>query len=376
MPEHLVDATGGRLARLLGYLQSDPDNLALLSEAAEAALVESQPSVASELLARYARNAPLPDKEINLSGLAHMQEQRFETAAELFRGLLRKTPQDAAVRFNLAWSLAMLKDTAASQDLLDDATVHQLPQAAALRVQLLHDQGQFEEAFEFAKNALDQHPDHAGLLAATSVLAMDVEDVDLARSCALRAGSQPQALVTLGMLALDDNGLGDALDLFSQALVRDPHAPRAWVGKGLALLSRGNPEEATISLQHGAELFGEHVGSWIAAGWAHIVTNNLDAAQSCFEQAFALDHNFAESHGSLAVVKLLRGNVDEARRLTQTALRLDPNSFSTALARALLLSEDGRPNIAHEIIQRALNTPMDATGRTLAKMIARNALNR
>src|SRR5204863_857679 len=109
---------------------------------------------------------------------------------------------DAALRFNLAWSRAMLKNATGALDLLDNATTEALPQAAMLQVQLLHDQGAFEEAETSARKHIARHPRHAGLMAAVSVLAIDIEDTSLALDCAWRAGDHPDALASLGTLAL------------------------------------------------------------------------------------------------------------------------------------------------------------------------------
>ena len=122
-------------------------------------------------------------------------------------------------------------------------------------------------------------------------------------------------------------------------------------------------------------MFAEHVGSWIAAGWAHVIKGDLEAGRRCFEKALALDHNFSESHGSLGVIAILENRFDDARPLAATALRLDKQSFSGALAHALLLQSQNKPDLARKIIDRALNTPIDASGKTIAQAMARQALS-
>lgn len=374
MPEVAADtANTGRLEMLLGFLGGDPRNASLLSEAAETAMAQGRPDVARDLLDRLAALAPLDPHHRNLAGLAAMRAGNFADAAKWFEGLLSENPDEPALRFNLAWCLATLRNTDGASALLDSATLDALPQAAALHVQLLHDKGDFEDAAAEANRLLETYPDHPGLLAAASVLALDVDDAELARSYALRAGSHPDALTTLGTLALADLHNAEAMSFFAQALERDAYSPRAWVGKGLSELAAGSNATAAHDLQHGAELFGRHVGSWIAAGWAHIMTSELAAARSCFDKAYELDRNFGETHGSLAVLNILEGRIDEARRLATTGLRLDPRSMASTLAQALLLSSAGRPEAARAIIERAMRTPIDSTGRTLSSVLAKLA---
>lgn len=364
----------GRLTSLLNFLADDPDNVTLLTDAAETALTDNRPDIARDVLSDYAQRLPLPANALNLAGLAAMRLVDFASAANLFAQLLEFNPTDTSLRFNMAWSLAMLKDFDGALHLLDAPTVGALGQAAMLEVQLLHDRGDFDNAAARAKQNIVHHPNHEGLLAVVSVLALDIEDPALAKDCALRAGNHADALTTLGTLALGDDRDADAKALFERALERNSKAPRAWVGKGLAELVSGAHEQAARDIEHGAVLFGDHIGSWIAAGWAKVISKDVTGGRLCFETALALDHNFAESHGSLAVAAVFEGRIEDARRLTQTALRLDKQCFSGALAQSLLLNSDGKPELARKLVERALNTPIDAGGRTIAQSLAKHGL--
>ncbi len=363
-----------RADRLLGLLEHDPTNVALLAEAAESALAERRPEVAAELLDRHARIAPLSPRELNLSGLAAMQLKRFDRAAATFRQLLDEGVTDAAVRFNLAWSLAMEKDFRAALDLLDEEAARELPQAAMLKVQILHELGEFDAAAERARDYVEVHPDHPGLMAAVSVLALDIEDEELAARCAAKAGEHPDALATLGTLALGEERATEALDMFDRALDRNPHVPRAWVGRGLAKLLSGQADTAPADIDRGAEMFGSHLGSWIAAGWAHFVNKDLAASRTRFETALEIDPNFAESHGSLAVLDVIEGRPDQARERSEIALRLDRQCYSAALARVLLATAAGDEAGARRIYDLAVNSPVDAQGRTIAQALAKLGL--
>lgn len=367
-------AAGGRLELLLRLLDQDPANALLLSDAADAALTERRPDIARDLYTRCEALAPLSSAQLGQAGLAAMQQADFAAAEAIFARLHEQQPDNASLRFNLAWSLAMLKRFDEALVLLDEATLTALPQAAMLQVQLMHDSERHDEAFVEAKRHIERHPHHKGLAAAVSVLAMDMEDVTLARDCALRGGEHPDALTTLGVLALGDEHGGEAKALFEHALKLNSKTPRAWVGIGLAALAAGDSSAAARDIERGAEMFSDHVGSWIAAGWAHIIKGDIDAGRRCFDRALSLDHNFSESHGSLGVIAILDNRFEDARLLATTALRLDKKSFSGALAQALLLQSQGKPELARKIIDRALDTPIDASGKTIAQAMARQAL--
>ncbi|MEI9851963.1 MAG: tetratricopeptide repeat protein [Sphingomonas sp.] len=372
--EAAIHAGGaGRFARLAALLAHDPDNLPLLADAAEAGFAEERFEEAAELLARHERIAPLPAPAQHLAGLAAMRLLDWQGAARRFDALLAGGADAPPVRFNLAWSLAMDKRFDAALAALDEAAGAALPQAAQLEVRLLHELGDFARAGDRARALIALHPDHRGLNAAVSTLAIDIEDETLAQRCAERAGDHPDALATLGTLALGRDEIAAAAPLFEAALARDPDAPRAWIGKGLVALLAGDPAQAAQAIDRGAGRFDTHLGSWIAAGWAHAIAGDTAAARERFERACALDDAFAEAQGSLAVVDLLDGRIDEAKRRTAVALRLDRQCFSGALAAMLLAAGAGDGDKAKRIFETALDTPTGDGGRTIAQSLARLA---
>jgi tetratricopeptide (TPR) repeat protein len=170
-------------------------------------------------------------------------------------------------------------------------------------------------------------------------------------------------------VALNEDDLPSALTLFDRALAVHPEAPRAWIGKGLTLLAAGQVDAAAPALEKGAGIFGDHLGAWVAAGWAQFMRNDLAAARRDFEAALAHDENFAELHGGLAVIDLVEGDIEGAKRRTDIAQRLDRNCFGAALARILLLELEGKPEQAGKIRDRMLNLPVGLDGRTLAQSV-------
>lgn len=375
MPSPSSDsAPKSRLALLLRLSESDPGNPELALDAAETALAENAPEAARDILHRFGEHAPLPEQLLSVAGLTAMRLGAFDEATPIFEGLLAGKPDDVSLKFNLAWSLAMTKQFTRALELLDGETTQALGQAAMLRVQLLHDAGDLDDAMATARAGLLVHPNHRGLLAAVSVLAIDAEDFALAAESAQGAGDHPDALTSLGAVALDQGRDAEASALFARALLHNPDAPRALIGTGLSRLLSGEVLEGAIDIERGAHLFQDHIGSWVAAGWARIFAKDYAAARANFDTALAIDASFSETHGSLAVLHVLEGRIDEAEREAQTALRLDRQSFSGALAKTLLLSTKGKHEEAQTLLQRALNTPIDASGRTLAQAIARRGL--
>lgn len=361
------------LDRLLSYLEQDPANPALLRDAAQAAMRANALSEVRALLARLEDTGQFGPADVNLDALAAMRGGAPEEAAARFAALLSDDPGSTALRFNLAWARALAKDFTGAREALHEDVLAELPQAALLDVQLMHDAGQFEDAAERARGYLARHGDYPPLLAAISVLAMDVEDEDLARDCALKAGDHPDALTTLGSLALTEEGPQAARPLLEKALAINGQSPRAWIGLGLASLAEGKANAAGEEIDRGARLFGDHLGSWIAAGWAYLIAGDRATAQARFRKAHELDPNFAEAQGSLAVIETMEGEREAAERRIEVAFRLDRQCFSAAYASILLAAADGDEKAARRRVELALRQPIDGKGRTLEQIIARMA---
>ena len=364
---------GERLDRLSGYLEADPNNAGLAVECAEAALAANEPARALELLEGIADPGDLGDAVANLAGIAAMRAGDQAGAQARFASLLETRPDDPSLRFNLAWSRALAGEFEAARETLDAATIEGLPQAAMLDLQIDHQLGAFERAGEKMAAYLERYPDYGPLQAAASVLALDLEDVELARACAGRAADHPDAMVTLASLDLAENRLEAARERFERSIAIKPANPRAHVGLGLAELAGGRAAGALAHLDRGAEQFGDHLGSWIAAGWAHGLAGDLPTARARFEKALTLDDTFGEAHGSLAALDALEGDVASARRRMEVARRLDPESFSAALAGMLLASAAGDSDKARQIFTLAAGRPLAHDGTTLLEALARLA---
>ena len=358
-----------RLARLLGYLESDPENLPLLEDAANAALDESALEEASDLITRYRAIAEPPPGLVNIEGVVAMRSGDYARARTAFEALRAAGHDHPAVRFNLAWLSALEGRFADVLEMTDDAVIEAVPRAAALKVQAMHHLGDIEGAVELGRQLLDRLPEDDALLGALSVAAMDADDYALAAELAGRAKGGADALTTRGLVALNEDDPARAIHLFDNALTEHPDAPRAWLGMGLGLLASGDADGAAPCLEKGAAIFGDHLGSWIAAGWAQFLRGDLAAARRNFETALKHDENFAETHGALAVLDLAEGKIDSARRRTDIALRLDKECFGGALARTMLLEMQGKPELAERIRNRVLNLPAGVDGKTLAQAI-------
>lgn len=365
----MTDPAQQQYDQLAQFLEADPSNPALLADVASAAFDAGDCEAALGYLAQLDMLEPVRGGLANLAGVAAMRSGDQGTAQSWFDIAADEMPDDPALAFNRAWSKTLAGEFEAASEHLTDSVTDALPQAAMLDMQIAHEQGRLDEAVGKMEAYLAQHADYAPLQAAASVLAMDVDRPDLARESAQKGGNHPDALTTLGSLNLADRRLDEAEAQFAQALATGKPNPRAEIGQGLVALARGDHANAALAIDKGAEQFGDQLGSWIAAGWAHLLAGDAAAAEQRFANARDTDDTFAEAHGSLAVTEILAGRMEEAKRSAEVAARLDRSSFSAALAQIMLANANDDDVRAEKILKRALSTSVLPDGRTLEQAI-------
>lgn len=364
-----------RLGRLLGFLEQDNDNLDLLAEAASAALDAHEPAIALSLVERHERLAPPSASLRNLAGVAAMSSGEFSRAAGWLAPLRAEGEDDPALGFNLAWCRAMEGSWGEVALLLDETALAAVPAAAALKVQALHHLGHLDEALRLGERLAPERADDKALFGALAAAALDAEAFEAAGRYAARSDDTALGLGAQGMLQLDEGQYETADDLFRRALAMSPNDGRALLGLGLTLLAKGDATAASW-LDRAARTFGGHLGSWVAAAWAHLALEDVAASRARFETAVAIDATFAEAQGGLAVLDVLEGRLESAERLSQTALRLDRDCFAGALAQILLADHRGDTRTAERIRSTALNAPAGPNGRTILQTLPRMATRR
>ena len=285
-----------RLCLLERYLREDPANLALLADACETAIA---------------------------AGL----HERAAALIEAAQGL----------------------DVAA--DLRD--ALQQLWLRAAHRAWLL------QEGLEWAKRQHEAGRLLPGACGVASLLAVDAGQVAAARRLAESADeSQAEASVARACLALAE-GLPDAaLPGLERAERARPEDGRIQATIGLCALQAGELAAAQERFERAlAGSMQAHVGTWHALGWARLLQGDRAGAQAAFAQALALDRNFAESHGAMALVLGLDGEAAQAAQHLRAADKLDAANVTGRYARAVLAGEARDARQLQALMKRLLARP-------------------
>jgi tetratricopeptide (TPR) repeat protein len=365
-----------RLARVEGYLKSDPGNIELLGMAIDLSLAVGDPARAADHAASArAKHPSNPFIQYRYGHTLVAQGKRVE-AAPVFAALLA-----AHRNANLAYSLA---DCQLHQGAYGDALatlapyredVALPPEAATLMLRAMHHVGDFDGACALVEAQAVRMGADPEFLAAASLLYLDNGQAEQAATLAERAlagGQRPtEALVTSATVALARADTNLAIERFNEVLATNPCEGRSWSGLGTASLLRSDLAGARVQLEQAVRFMPAHIGSWHALGWCQLFGHDAAAAAQSFSAALALDRNFGESHGAMAVVDAHRGDRAGATQAIERALRLDPTCLSARYAQMMLNGQTSDPERFKAIAYRFLSGRKTLAGEAVTDVIDR-----
>lgn len=343
-----------RLERLGGYLRTDPDNLSLLRDYATEALDAGEYRAGIEALRRAATlQAPSLDERLALAQALRRDGRSEEALSELGKDS-GQWPGHPWVALETALclfaqrafhdALDALVDPPADDPLAGDVT--------ALRIRLLHHLGQLDDAAALVDRAGDT-PAPAVARAGLPVLVDQSRLEDALSLAASLVDAQPPGSATpyevcepFAAAALDAGEAEVAREWTHAALAQRQDDGRMWLLEGLARLAANAAREAIDPFQRAASLMPTHAGSHLALGWACIAAGDLTRARGAFEDGVAADPNFAEGHGSLAVLAAMQHQAADAETLIRKAQRLDAQCASALWARQLLHGRTGTDEVS------------------------------
>lgn len=373
-----------RLQRLLGYLDLDGGNDTLRQDAIATACEAGQPEVARQLLEeRLAMggaavmpwahwSARISLAEHDWAG-AQAQWQRIiedaevpldlrqQAAASSAQLLLRQGQVEAAVAALTPW-VEGVSATRAMEPALE---------AAWLRSQ--HHAGNLEAAVAWAMDRQASQALGAQGCGVASLMAFDLGDVQaslqLARNALQQVPDQAEARLVMGAVALLEQPVDAALSLNERVVADMPQSGRAWANLGAARLMAKDMDGARVAYARATELMPGHVGSWHGLAWVALLADDLAEAERLLDHALPLDRNFAETHGSLAVVYARTGRRQMAVAAVRRALGLDPASMSAQYAQALLDQPDMAQSQVHALATTLLDGVVLPNGRRASSLL-------
>ena len=369
-----------RLKRLLGYLHQDPDNSALMFDTIDQCIQENQIGTARTLV-EQARAAGMPAAGVqHREALIAMLAGAYVDAIPILDALLTQNPEDAALRYNLAYASYQAGRYQRARELLETIAGQFTtnPSIATLYTLSLYQLGDVEPATAYAESVLaaqPQHPDLPGILTLlyfdTNRLAQCRQYVDIVLA---QTPDHPMAQIAASGLAVLDAQLDRAEKFARQVIECNEHDGRAWSALGIALLAKHDISGAGRALQQAVKFMPSHVGTWHLLAWTQVFQHNARAAEISFKRALELDRTFGESHGGLAIVAQMRGEGARSKELIEKARRLSPGSLSMQYAKMLQIEQHEGKQAAQLFLRDVLSQAPSAEGATLLAMVQRQLL--
>ncbi|MCW8997873.1 MAG: tetratricopeptide repeat protein, partial [Kangiellaceae bacterium] len=296
---------------------------------------------------------------------------------ELCNQLIANNIDNLAIRYNLNWAeycLGNYERVVANIKQIGNAKQEYLP-FLILEARTLHHLGKVEEATFLTRHTLEIQPQMVEAQGLLSMLLLDSEHYSEARelaAAALRVNSaNHESLITLTTLALNEQDAELAKSYLS-------NNPKITLKSGRLLLNLGQAQmldmefdQAEQTLTQASEVMGQHIGTWHALAWVKLVLNKIDEAGECFQRAYDLDRNFAESHGGLAVIAIHQNRIEEAEKLTKTSLRLDPLCASGRYAESLLVERRGNHEEATSKLEHLIKSSKTPQGLPILDVVER-----
>lgn len=372
--EQATQHSAARLARLQAFIEQDPQNFSLLTDAFDCALGLGEFKTAQQYLERALdiepRNVFLRHSQATL----WIAEKRYAEAESLLSELITEGINSAVVAFNLAYAQFRQNKCDQARDLL--RSLPGAPDAPAdsfaMLLRCLHHLREFDEAFALIEARIKEKTLDVAAAGVASLMYLDASRLGEAKSlseAALQGNpNHIEALVARGSIALGERDAVTARSLLARALEQNAQDGRVWSASAMTHLLEMNLDQALSEFKTAVSFMSNHIGTWHGMAWCNLMKKDLAAAQQNFEAAMALDRNFGETHGGLAVVLALQGRREEAKLSIERALRLDPQGLSARYAEAVLSGEAADQEAFQRLARRILGARAHAGG-TLADLI-------
>ncbi|MEN9865090.1 MAG: hypothetical protein RL748_680 [Pseudomonadota bacterium] len=339
-----------RLQRLQGYLLQDPDNTHLLLDLIDLCLALGLWQNAQPYLEHARQLAPHDPYFQQRQASVWMAQENWAAANAVLESLYRDMP-DLILAHDLAITRFRLGQYAAAQACLQACLAQpSVPLASViLMLRCLHHGGDLKSALALVQPYEVAAETSAEFWSVVSLLQLDADNLPQAERCCRHALALAQdktvleALIVSGTLALGHADLTLAQQHFEQALQIKPDEGRIWGGKGLIKLMQQDWIAASADLEQAVIFMPRHIGTRHVLAWCKILAGDLASARAILNAALAMDRNFGETHGGLAVVAAMSGQTAEAQVLVRRSLGLNPQGMAARFAQTLLARQGNSP---------------------------------
>lgn len=365
--------------RFEGYLSADPSNIGIIKKLNDLYLESKMFTASKNLLEGALSTINVYDASLEYDlAFTYMSLQKFGDAGLLLDKLAKTGIRNTSIQYNRAYCEVMSERYLNGAEILKSIrdTEEVIPvYVDKLYVRALHHLGRLNDAYDLSTSILagvdEADPDALGV---HSLLCLDLNKFEEARECCIRiskiTSTHPTAHCVFGFLFLNDAQIEEAQSCFKTALALSPNDGRSWLGQGLSSMLEGNIGDANYQLSEASKLMPDHLGTLNVYAWSCIFSKDLAQAEEAVRKALSLDRNFAESHGTLAVIQALTGRETDSKKSALKAVKLNSTSFSAMYANLLLMDGNADINVMQKKLDSLLKKPFNSNGKSVNDFMA------
>ncbi len=332
--QHQAGNLDAAIAGYRAFLQQQPQHAEANRLLGLALFGRGEVAPAREVLERAAGLAPPNAALLNDLGNARRAGGDKAAAVEAFSAAIKAEPGFAFAHFNLADTLLEVGDIQRASVAYDDIIARGFAgidgdfhvNRGLCRLRL----GDAPGALDAFRTALALEPGHSRAATRLSdLLQMLGQHRDAVMFLTGFLDKQRASLETLLSLGSGFLGLRDyprALGLFERLAAAKPPAPKALIGKGLALSGENRHEEAIATLDAAIALDPRDADALIGKGVALKALRRLPEAIETYHRAIEIAPRAANAHLNLGNALALLNRHEEALACYERVLALDPNS--------------------------------------------------
>ncbi|OEE65032.1 hypothetical protein A1OS_15490 [Enterovibrio norvegicus] len=369
------------IERMQQYLALDPGNSLLACDVVEALAKMGDFEGAKEALNTALTHNNKDAHLLSWKGHISLALKDYDEAISAYGDLFSEGYDQSGLKINCALAHFQKKAFAEANELLDDIEGLDVKNGL-MKARCLAHMEHIPEAITLTRDLLTQcdSTEEADVLGALSLFYVDdalYEEADKYQALALGINAeQTDALVTAASLALYKLDMDTAEQKVSRLMSMMPTSGRVLAMKALIHMYRQELVEAISTYELACKEMPDHVGSRVNLAWCFFATGDLDTAEKTFNEAVEIEHNFAECHGGLAVVKAYREEWNASKQLAKKALKLDAQCASALFARSLYLKVKGMDEQAEMIMSGVMSFKSELAEQNLSDTITLNFLTK
>lgn len=377
-----MEQNEGRLDRLRSFVDRDPENVDLAIDYIRTAADEQGSSAALSAAATLNTQVVAHPEFANAMGMLLLEAGEPAEAEGFLRTVRAAVRGNPGVNYNLAFALSQQGKFEAALDEIEPviADWQQCSPLMLLKARCQHHTEAYDDAAASARQFLGEHPGHLEASGLLSLILSDAgqydESLEIARQVIEERPGQLEALLAFANGCIANGDYAAANDAIASANDQHPSVGRLQVMEGQLHLLQSDHTAALAAFRQATQTMPQHIGSWHLLGWCQLLLEDVPAARSSFESGLSIDHNFAESHGGLAVAQFIAGDLVAAQRSVDLALRLNRHCLSGLYAQSLLEERSGEGGRAAKLIERIFKTPIGQRAEELMPAIAAHRKSR